>query len=329
MFTSLESPVTFSESFPLRSSHNSSSGKPHPMFDLSQELITINPLMSDSDQVCLYESNPNNVSFSEDHYDTLPQYPYTFNTNIYKAGTFLIPRNIFQTIPTSKKKQPNRSVYNSVSYHMPHWNYLDFTLTQQQDFIAKYFPERLTLYKKYKYDEERTNLFIYLWLYMNGGIYISPDYELIKTLEPILDSANTVDLYFMFDEERYISPKILASQPFCGFWIEVVDLMEKRKNHKYQQAREEIDRNTGRGILTDVVEETQYKYEIISRLLLDPYNSCDTKYDKDSCLRPLTNMRTFMTYMKCQTGSSDELIYITGAIIFIIGIMIFIALITR
>ncbi|CAH6418167.1 Glycosyltransferase [uncultured virus] len=252
-------------------------------------------------------------------------------------GQLNFPRAICRDIPDDNRKR-----YNSVSRHMPNWNYVEFNMNQQKDFIGKHFPERLALYKNYLHNEQRVHLFTYLWLYMNGGVYISQDYELLKTIEPVLikvtdishhsldnQNMNQVDLYFMFDEERYISPKFLVSQPFCGFWIEAVDLMEKRKKHKYPQIREEIDRNSGRGLLTDVLEETQFKYEIIPRSQLDPYGPCETKYDKDSYLRPVSRDLNFMTYMKCQTGSTDELIYIAGSIIFVIAIMVLIALITQ
>ena len=304
-------------------------------------------------QICpsetTHDDDVETLSSPYDNEEMLSFHPYTFNPGIYQASSLYIPRNIFQTIPeniaSSSDKTPMGSHHRaslggsikkrrstvdpSILYYMPHWNYHSFTPSQQEQFISKYFPERIGLYRHYKLKEERDNLFVYLWLYINGGLYVSSEYEILKPLDIILDSSIAADLYFMFDHERYISPRVLASQPFCGFWMEAVNLMEKRKNHHYPQIQDQIDRNTGRGLLTDIAEETQYKYEILSRTVLDPYSPCDTTYDKDSYLRPLTHDLGFLTYMKCQTGSSDELLYITGAIIFVIAIMILIALITQ
>lgn len=295
--------------------------------------FNLNNNQGDTSEICLSETARDNVIASPyDNDEMLPSHPYTFNPDIYQPSFLYIPRNLFQTIPetlTPNTKKHRHSIDSSISYHMPHWNYQSFTPSQQKQFISKYFPERLKLYNHYTLEEERTNLFVYLYLYINGGLYISSEYEILKPLDAVLDSSITADLYFMFDHDRYISPRVLASQPFCGFWIEVVNLMEKRKNHHYPQKRDQIDRNTGRGLLTDVSDETQYKYEILSRTLLDPYSPCDTTYDKDSFLRPLSHNTGFLTYMKCQTGSSDELLYITAAIIFVIIIMFLIALITQ
>jgi hypothetical protein len=286
--------------------------------------------------------------------------PYGFNPDIYKSSTLTIPRQIFQTIsdPISNKSKLSHEEpitkglsldqvetsdpIHNINYHMPHWKYHAFTPLQQENFIAKYFPERLALYKSYKYDQQKTNLFVYLWLYVNGGVYLASNYELVKSIEPvleesnnkirydsILDSTHSPDLYFVFDYDRFISTHFIASLPFCEFWIELVNLMDKRKNHHYPTAEQEIDHNTGRKLLTELVEQTHYKYDIIPRMLMNPYNPCDKTFNKDSYLRPLSHNLDFMTYIKCQTGSSDELLYITGAVIIIIVIMVIIALITH
>lgn len=304
-------------------------------FSLNRE--EIDGTSSPSETTVVYDfictSNENNNVTPSQNFDPLPLYPYSFNPDIYKQSTLSIPRNILRTIPDN---QSLKFKDISVRYHMPHWNYVEFTSDEQKEFIKKYFPERLGLYKKYTREEERTQLFIYLWMYMNGGIYLSSDYELLKSLEPLIDSTNkndtglsSVDLYFMYDPERYISTRFFASQPFCGFWIDLVNLMEKRKKYKYTTIQEEIDRNSGRGLLTDVVDETRYKFEIIPRSELDPYTPCDTNYNKDSYLIPIVDDKNFMTYVSCQTGTSTEMLHITIAIIFIILIMVIIALITK
>jgi len=95
---------------------------------------------------------------------------------------------------------------------------------------------------------------------------------LLKSLEPLLNSASNVDLYFVFDEDRYISTK------FCVFWLELLDHIEKYKS--YNRIPEEIDKNMGRDLLTDMVEETKYQFEILPRLQINPYTLCDTEFNK-------------------------------------------------
>lgn len=271
--------------------------------------------INDIPLVTMNDTDPLLVSFST--------YEYSFNPDIYESSSVILPRNI------AFIKRGSTGPEDSLSRHIPHWKQTRLSPDRYKDFIVKYFPDKWNLYKSFKHQEERDNLVVYLWLYLNGGVYIDSEYELMKSLEPILDSMPKADLYFMYDDERYISPKFLGSQPFCGFWMEVVDLMEKRKNHKYPSIREQIDRNTGRGLLTDVVEETMFKYELIPRNQLDPYRSCDREFSQDSCLRPSNRSQNIITSLSCSTGTSNELLYVTGAIIFVLVIMIIIALITR
>lgn len=321
---------------PAKEHYVSPSGELQPLLVTFSEIPLVEyDTYFEGDLICTNspESFNNNINVSMPSdlniFSSLPLHPYTFNHDIYRSSTLSIPHNILRIIPETKSKISNDI---SVLYHMPHWKYFEFTTSQQKNFISKYFPERMGLYKTYTLEEEKNHLFIYLWLYMNGGVYIGPEYELLKSIESLLDDAtdsNPSDLYFMFDEERYISPKFLASQPFCDFWIEAVNLMDKRKNYKYPLIQNEIDRNTGRGLLTDVLNETRHRFEIIPRSQLDPYGPCDTTYDKDTYLCPTQRTQTFMTYVSCQTGSSTEMLYITGAVILIISIMIIIALITN
>ena len=301
------------------------------MFD---SLVTFSdiPSKQEYDDSLVHMENPQvNLTIAEPLYSRPSIHPYTFNPDIYRSSTLSIPRNILRTISENQSKYVKDL---SVRYHMPNWNHFEFNPSQQKEFVIRYFPEWMGLYKKYTNDEERNNLFVYLWMYINGGVYISSDYELLKSIEDILDTnerdkESPADLYFMFDDERYISPKFFGSQPFCGFWMEAVNLMDKRAKYKYPLIREEIDRNTGRGLLTDVCDETRHKFQIIPRLQLDPYSPCDIEYIKDSYLYPSNRNQDFITYMSCQTGSSTELIYITGAIVLIISMMIIIALITN
>lgn len=250
--------------------------------------------------------NDQHITFSNvtEH---IPQYYYSFDPEIYYEPPLSFPRNILRIIPNSRD---NVATDISVRYHMPHWNYNDYTTKQQKEFIATYFPDRITLYKKLN-KENRSRLFIYLWMYMNGGIYIGPDYELLKPLDEIFNEFPTSDLYFVLKYNRYISPDFFASQPFCEFWLDVINKIDRAE------------------ALTEVADITHHNYTIIPRTEIDPYDECEVTYNKDSYLRPLKRHRDLITYMSCQTGSSEELLYLTGIIVLLLLLMCIIAIITN
>jgi hypothetical protein len=249
----------------------------------------------------------------------LPLYPYGFNPNLYQDQQnigFTIPRNILRVIPESHVEKAHDI---SVPYYMPRWKYFEFTPSQQREFIKQKFSDRMSLYRECSSEDEQTILFICLWLYVNGGIYIGPTYELLKSLESILDNIPSSELYFTLDAERYISPEFLGTQPFCKFWLEVIELMDT-KSTKHTEIRQ---------LLTEASESTSCHFEMISRPQLNPYNACDTEYTKDSYLCPINRDRDFIGQMVCKTGIGREVLYITGAIMLLIALMIVLALVTN
>lgn len=250
----------------------------------------------------------------------IPLYPYTFKKDLYKSNNFIIPRHVFQI----QSKGSERSKI-SINLNMPNWKYFIFSGSEQQEFISKFFPEKISMYRSYAYKEQKDNLFIYLWLYMNGGVYIASDYQLMKPLDSLLDGMGS-GLYFTYDKEKHISTKFFASAPFCDIWLKIINKMEKLKNIPRSTIREEIDKNTGRGLLRDLVNNSSYEYEILPHLY--PYSECETIFDEDSYFNPSSD-QDIMTYMKCKTNSNDEMIYVAVAVIFAVVMLIIIAMISN
>lgn len=260
-------------------------------------------------------------------------YPYIFNEILDENNTNPYDNNLLGYTSDFSYNEIPRNIFHENSnknFDISGWIYIDYDEDQRKLFVDKHFPDKLSLYNDYKYDEQRRHLFSYLWLYLNGGVYISKNYELLKSFEPIL--VNQADLYFTFDEDRFVSPNFLISKPFCNFWYEVFDLMTKRK-YIY-----EIDYSSGRKLLTDALEislakNIEFKYNIISRMQLCPYNSCNARADINSdfeidnpYLVPISESPNIMKYIKCQTGATNETIYISGVLLLICFAIIIIVL---
>jgi len=288
-----------------------------------ESLVTFSEIQSQSneDLICFHDSeSEHNITIA------LPVYRYGFDPDLYRESGFSLPRNILRTI-SEANVEGSRDI--SVQYHMPHWKHFAFTPAEQKEFIMHHFPDRMSMYKKCTREQERIHLFIYLWLYMNGGVYIGSTYELMKPFDPIFETIARADLYFVRDFDRYPSTEFLASQPFCEFWLEVVDRMKQHIQDKYDSSQEEIDRNTGRRLLSDVLDKTQHKYEFIPQTQLGLYSVCNTNYVKDLYLRSMEYVQNLVTYVASQTDTSTEAVYIAGTAIVILTLMFIIALITN
>jgi len=256
------------------------------------------------------------ICIGDDVSEPFQMYSYSFNPDIYQINN--IPHNILRINENIKKEK-----------HMKDWDYYEFSIKQQKRFISKNFSQYLDLYKKYNTQEERSNLFRYLWLYKNGGIFIGSQYKLKKSLQSLLNESPESDLYFIYDYGRCISPNFIISKPSCNFWLEVIEEMEKRQDDEITMEQERIDKNTGKELLTDVCEKTSISYLVLPKDKIFPYNACDKVFDKDSYLIPSGN-NNLLNFITCQTSTdSQQTLYINGLIILLFVIMVIIALLTN
>lgn len=233
------------------------------------------------------------------------------NPSIYMPDTLSIPKLIFQC--TSDRNF-------IIDKATPGWTYKIFTHVQQRKFIHKFFPKKLITYDKYKYFQQKTNLFVYLFLYTHGGVYVSEDYKLNKSLEFILSNSNTADIFFVLDKDRYVTTDFIISRPFCNFWLDVVEELEKRKDYKYYTRQEEIDKKTGKYILSKYLQNTTHRCEILSNALINV--SCCGE-SPESIITRTKKPEDYISYIKCKTNTTDDILYFC-VIIFVLIILLFI-----
>lgn len=241
------------------------------------------------------------------------------NPSLYRPDTLSIPKLIFQC--TSDRNF-------IVDKTTPGWTYKIFTHVQQRKFIRKIFPKKLALYDKYKYFQQKTDLFVYLFLYTHGGVYISENYKLNKSLEFILANSSTSDIFFVLDKDRYVNTDFIISKPFCNFWLDVVDELEKRKDLNYYTRQEEINKKTGKYILSKYLQSTTHKCEILSNSLIN-VNCCSEKLDS-VIIRTKYPKGTedFMSYILYKTDTTDDILYFC-VVIFVLIILLFILAIIK
>ena len=165
-------PVTFAEIIYTSNPYDTPEILSHKLPHYSHDPISLNPNM-------------------EEIYSELSQYPYGFNPDLTLDPLNL---NMKEVYDGSLPRHILRLNSGEFSY-LDNWNIINVNKSQRHNFISKYFPDRINLYDSYKHEEERDNLFVYLWLYMNGGVYVSSLYEIIKPLDDVL--SNKSDLYFI------------------------------------------------------------------------------------------------------------------------------------
>lgn len=147
------------------------------------------------------------------------------------------PKNIFQTWK-SKTSMPDNMTYwhkswikNNKDFNMILWDDND-----NREFIEKYYPWFLDTYDNYPQTIMRVDAVRYFFLYTYGGIYADLDFECLKSLNPLLNDHNDVDIILgkmdatENSTEHDIPNAIMISKPNQLFWVYVFN--ELMKNSK-------------------------------------------------------------------------------------------------
>lgn len=227
------------------------------------------------------------ICYNDLHND-ITTYSYRFEPDV-KLNTYVnIPRNILYLREQQLNDKHNLSFSDD-------WTYYYYSNHQQYDFVAQYFPNMLNLF-----DLHGEIAFIYLWLYLNGGIYISSEYEIEKSLGEIVDNLPYADIYIMKDNNGNFTNKIYASHPQCGFWLD----------------------NIGKEITTDSLKD--YLYQVLPKSILEPYSPYNITTKNNSTNQYIKHVNignTLMGYVQSKTSTNNTEIYMVAIIIVLIIIM--------
>src|SRR5438128_2739326 len=97
----------------------------------------------------------------------------------------VIPRLIMQTWKTEEAPDKWSSSPASIDHYMPTWDYVLMTDELNLKFVKMHFPEYLDVYTSFPYNIQRADAIRYMWLYVNGGVYLDLDYELTEPLDSL------------------------------------------------------------------------------------------------------------------------------------------------
>jgi hypothetical protein len=100
--------------------------------------------------------------------------------------SWMIPRIIHQTWKTSDVPPAWRAHVDTWRHHHPGWEYRLWTDADNDEFVARHFPEFLRIYRAYPYSIMRADAVRYMLLLKYGGLYVDLDYECLAPLDSFL-----------------------------------------------------------------------------------------------------------------------------------------------
>lgn len=169
----------------------------------------------------------------------------------------------------------------------PLWKYEFWDNDRMNQFIRDFYPQYWEVYNEFPYNIQRWDAIRYLILYKLGGMYVDFDYESIKPLDEILEektccfASEPMEHLSVFGRNMYINNALMASIPNHPFMNEIIHrvFMPGVRNEKYADKMEEVLKTTGPIVISDLLEQTEYKKDvfILSANYVSPFSKMDAR----------------------------------------------------
>src|SRR3990167_1838672 len=199
----------------------------------------------------------------------------------------MIPKIIFQTwkthdVPEHWKKSPE-----SIRKYMPEWEYVLFSDDDNRRFVEDHFPYFLSYYDSFQYPIQRADAIRYMWLYINGGLYLDLDIELIGSLDHLFEEG---DIFFTSscNAPSSLTNSIMASKKGHRLWLEMIEEAMKPTAWYAVTRHLKVMMSAGPDMVDRVVKRSNHSFVLVPKNLVNPYCLCDREYKKrDALIKPL------------------------------------------
>ena len=181
-------------------------------------------------------------------------------------------------IPDKWKESPE-----SIKNLMPDWKYVLMTDEDNRNFVKDHFPDFLSYYDNFPYNIQRADSIRYMWLYINGGIYLDLDIALQKNIEDLLGKQDS-NFYLVKSSniDSVYTNSMMISKPKVDFWLKVIEEMKKPPKWYYTK-HFIIMCTTGPMMLTKVANKYgNSNFETIRSKKLSNCNVCNLDVCNDN-----------------------------------------------
>jgi hypothetical protein len=172
----------------------------------------------------------------------------------------MIPKIIWQTYETDYKDLSDKAkqLIDSWKSLNPEWEY-QYCSKEKRELIVKnnFGEEWYQIYKSYKLDVLRSDLWRYMCLYLYGGLYSDLDMLCKKPIESWLDISSKFVVSIEPDTDGY-TQSIFASEPKSIFLTNILNDIKDQycKNIQYSNIIDYEIKETGYIIFTDSINKT-------------------------------------------------------------------------
>jgi mannosyltransferase OCH1-like enzyme len=180
----------------------------------------------------------------------------------------MIPKIIHQTWKTSSLPEQFHTYRETWIRHHPQWEYRFYDDAACRTVVQNAFPDLLTLYDRCLFPIQRADIFRYLVIAAEGGLYADLDMECYKNMETLLDGKEA--RFFNRRHPQQIANCIFAAKKNHPVFTKIMDEIALRLDGRFPP--DEVIETTGPGMLSDVVHlyQRQYDLHILPRICWIP-----------------------------------------------------------
>lgn len=200
-----------------------------------------------------------------------------------------IPQIIMQTYKTETLPAKWQSSQDSIKKYMPNWRYILMTDEMNRKFVEENFRSFLPVYDAFPYPIQRADAIRYMWLYMNGGLYMDCDIELLAPLDSLFYQDSELYLVQSGNVGSVITNSMMASKPYCRIWLDAVEAMRQPPPWYCIGRHLTVMNTTGPLMINYVVKKGNIPYIALPPKLVMPCSICDqsTCNCDNALVRPL------------------------------------------
>lgn len=147
-------------------------------------------------------------------------------------------------------------------------------------FVKRYFPDFLRYFLEFPYPIQRADAIRYMFLYVNGGIYIDLDIKILKPLDELF-SDRDADVFLVESSNNQkgyysLTNSIIGGKPRIKFWLECIERMKIPVPFYYFGKHLTIMKSTGPLMVTDAAKKNKNtRIRILPSDKLLPCSACD------------------------------------------------------
>lgn len=223
---------------------------------------------------------------------------YQFDSKIttdskIRAGSKSLSRKrkiVMQTWKNTEVPEKWAKSPESISKHLPDWDYILMTDEDNRNFIAQHRPDFLPYYDAFPYPIQRADAIRYVWMaYTDPSkydlvLYMDLDIELQGTLDPLFKGK--MDHYFVGSGNLggYQTNSMMAGRPGAQIWHDMIDEMKKPAPWWAFTKHFIVMASTGPIALSRVVARSTEVWGKLPGQLLMPCSVCDDRCISDVAL---------------------------------------------